>query len=182
MSNQHKKPILAFVVLAVIAAAMVGSQLRASADSMHLIAAGPISAHTGVTHGAIPLPAAVIDDNTSPAFPEHAPADPVPAAVPSAGPAAPAAVAHGAPRHPGVSVPAKTAPERPADPGSDQPAATERHREAHPTGPGRHGNARSPGQPNRLTGAAVGAARALGHLTKDPGAVGPIGRRGPWGR
>ena len=57
VSSQHKKPILAFVVLAVIAAAVIGNQFRASAENSRFIAAGPISAHTSVTRGAVPVPA-----------------------------------------------------------------------------------------------------------------------------
>lgn len=56
MSSQHKKPILAFVVLAVVAAGVIGNQVRASAEGSGA-AAGHISAHTSVRHGATPEPA-----------------------------------------------------------------------------------------------------------------------------
>ena len=46
MSSQHKKPILAFVVLAVMAAAVVGNQFQARADGSRFIAAGPLAAHS----------------------------------------------------------------------------------------------------------------------------------------
>lgn len=63
MSNQHKKPILAFVVLAVIAAALVGSQVHARADGSRFVAAGPIAAHTQVQGGVLSLPNAHDRDN-----------------------------------------------------------------------------------------------------------------------
>ena len=54
MSSQHKRPIVAFVVLAVLAAALIGNQIRASAEGSSFIAAGPIAAQTARTHGVVP--------------------------------------------------------------------------------------------------------------------------------
>jgi len=57
VSSQHKRPFLAFVVLVVIAAAVVGANaFRANAERARFIAAGPIAADSSVVHGVIPLP------------------------------------------------------------------------------------------------------------------------------
>lgn len=58
MSSQHKKPILAFVVLAVMAAAVVGNQFQARADGSRFIAAGPLAAHSDAPgRESVPVPA-----------------------------------------------------------------------------------------------------------------------------
>jgi hypothetical protein len=56
VSSQHKKPILAFVVLAVMAAAVVGNQFHARADGSRFISAGPLAAHSDAP-GAESVPA-----------------------------------------------------------------------------------------------------------------------------
>ena len=78
MSNQHKKPILAFVVLAVIAAALVGNQVHARADGSRFVASGPIAAHTQVQDGVLALPGAGDRDNPADRSEDRsaAPADP----------------------------------------------------------------------------------------------------------
>jgi hypothetical protein len=54
VSNQHKRPILAFVLLAVVAAVVVGIQLRANAGAMALIEVKPISVHGLSVSGSVP--------------------------------------------------------------------------------------------------------------------------------
>lgn len=78
VSNQHKKPILAFVVLAVIAAALVGNQVHARADGSRFVASGPIAAHTQVQDGVLALPGAGDRDNPADRSEDRsaAPADP----------------------------------------------------------------------------------------------------------
>ncbi|HET6699490.1 MAG TPA: hypothetical protein VFG88_10415 [Nocardioidaceae bacterium] len=53
MSREHKRPILAFVVLFMLAAAVVGNGLRAEADRGRFIAAGPIAVHAPPVHGRV---------------------------------------------------------------------------------------------------------------------------------
>lgn len=53
MSSQHKRPIMAFVVLFVLAAAVIGNGLRAEADRGTFITAGPIAVHPPLVHGQV---------------------------------------------------------------------------------------------------------------------------------
>lgn len=55
MSTEHKKSFLAFVVLAMIAATVMGTQFRAQARDSRLLGAGPISVGPSVTQGTLPV-------------------------------------------------------------------------------------------------------------------------------
>ena len=54
MSGQHTKPTLAFIALAVLAAAMIGSQYRADAGGESFVAGVDIPAQTSAKHHAEP--------------------------------------------------------------------------------------------------------------------------------
>lgn len=54
MTGQHTKPTLAFIVLAVLAAAVIGSSYRADADADDFAAETSISEHTPTTQSAVP--------------------------------------------------------------------------------------------------------------------------------
>lgn len=54
MSSQHKRPFMAFIVLVVLAAALIGNGIRANAEHGRFIAAGVISASTPLVHGTLP--------------------------------------------------------------------------------------------------------------------------------
>ncbi|HET6628023.1 MAG TPA: hypothetical protein VFG63_16660 [Nocardioidaceae bacterium] len=125
MSNHHKKPTMVFILLVVLAAAVVGNQLRAGAELSRFIAAGPISAHSTGAHGIIAVEdgAPAVPDAPA-ATPDRNRTDRLPAAAVIYDHAtvvsAPAVGAHGAPHQPGSTV--DTPQERPAaEPG---PAAT----------------------------------------------------------
>jgi hypothetical protein len=133
VSSQHKKPILAFVVLAVVAAAMIANQVRASADRSQFIAAGPIAAHSGRTHGVIPVPA-------GPDAQKHAAS--VAAAVPADEPVDSQA-----------SAPVASAPFEAVDPqnsadGADSPTEKTKHQTEKP----KHKAAHKPSRPSAAPG------------------------------
>jgi len=54
VTGQHTKPTLAFIVLAVLAAAVIGSSYRADADADDFAAETSISEHTPTTQSAVP--------------------------------------------------------------------------------------------------------------------------------
>jgi len=65
VTGQHTKPTLAFIVLAVLATAVIGSSYRSDADD--LVAQTSISEHTPATQSAVPAeqPAADERDDTT---------------------------------------------------------------------------------------------------------------------
>ncbi len=173
MSSHHKKPILAFAVLAVVAAAIIGNQFRANAERSDFIAAGPIAAHSGRAHGAIPAP---IGDRSR----EHPSASVlVRSATPSAAPEvddtralhAPVVVAQGGPRRPGTGAP--SSPDKPsappaldaAKPPADKPGDDADSARSHP-----------PGQLKKLFGGHSARAYAPGQVSK------VLGGHHPWPR
>jgi hypothetical protein len=53
VSADHKKPVLAFVFLAVVTATMIGMKFRADALPTSLVAAGPAAVKIGPSHGTL---------------------------------------------------------------------------------------------------------------------------------
>ena len=182
MSNQHKKPILAFIVLAVIAAALVGSQVHARADGSRFVAAGPIAAHTQVQGGVHLLPNAHDRDNPADRSEDRAAApdaasDSSDDAADGPGPAADSRPAQARPKPFAVLLtePLDVPVERPVrrkDTRGNSPRPD--RAETHKTRPGYAGHpgvgAAGKSRPDRHPGKHLGPGDALGHsLEHSPG-------------
>jgi hypothetical protein len=149
VSNQHKLPILAFVVLACVAAAIIGNQFQANAERSSFIAAGPIAAHSARTQGVIPPP-----DQT---------ASPVAGAL--SGRAAPVLLPQGGPRRPGT-VTARSAASTSERTASPQPA----HLTSAPADGPAPGEAPAPAPASRAPQAEARPAGKSAHVAGRPGA------------